>query len=288
MKLKMIALAAATMLASASAMAAIAPGSTGNGELFLSVFDNSAKVSYTLDLGVRMNDFLSGAQVDAGYSKSWSLALADGNFTSFLGQVTATNLRWSVMAVDSTGGINAHGQRLLTTVRAGSTADQIASPTNANFSNGISDAQFGQFVAAVNLTGTHSIPGNLPSRADYDVNGSSVNLESDTGKSFFGEAGGTSANFNSNFSQLKLDSAVGTSAAFYYMERGPGLNSSKIFTDDFGNSSNSATFALTNGASGYTLDYSLAAAVPEPGTYALMFAGLGAIGFVGRRRKSAR
>ncbi|CAN5300185.1 hypothetical protein BH11PSE9_BH11PSE9_15430 [soil metagenome] len=289
MKLKMIALAAATMLASVSAMAAIAPGTSNNGELFVAVFDTAAKVSYTLDLGIRMDTFIADAQSEAGYSKSWGLALADGNFTSFLSQVNASNLRWQVMAGDNFGGALVIGQqRLLTTVRAGSSDAVIGSPTNAQFATGIGEAQFGSFIAAVNTTGSHSIPGDLASRSDYSVNGSSVNAESDAGKTYFGETGGTSPTFNSNFTQLKLDNAVGASTSFYYMERGVGSNAAKIHAVEFGNSLNSASFSLTNGANGYSLDYTLAAAVPEPGTYALMLAGLVGIGFVSRRRQSAR
>lgn len=289
MKLKMIALAAATMLSGVSAMAAIAPAVSNNGELFVSVFDTSAKISYTMDLGIRMDTFIADGNSEGGYSKSWSLALADGNFTSFLSQVNASNLRWQVMAGDNFGGATVIGaQRLLTTVRAGSSDAVIGSPTNVQFASGIGETQFGAFLAAVNTTGSHSIPGDLASRSDYAVNGSSVNAETDAGKTYFGEAGGTSPTFNSNFTQLKLDNAVGDSTSFYYMERGAGSNAAKIHTVEFGNSLNSATFSLTNGANGYSLDYTLAAAVPEPGTYALMLAGLGAIGLIGRRRQSAR
>ena len=42
------------------------------------------------------------------------------------------------------------------------------------------------------------------------------------------------------------------------------------------------TFANTDGAVGF--DNLTLAPVPEPGTYALMLAGLGAVGFIARRR----
>ena len=53
---------AAALLASTSAFAAlVAPSagapSNGNGELFLTIFDASAQVSFVLDLGVGLKDF---------------------------------------------------------------------------------------------------------------------------------------------------------------------------------------------------------------------------------------
>ena len=279
MKLKMIALVA-TLAATTSVTATIQPGSTGNGELFVSVFDNTAKISYTYDMGVTMDDFFVAAQANAGYDKTWNFN--DANFASFLGQVTASNLRWAVLAADSFGPTSAGGQRLFTTVRAGSTAADIASPTNVNFSNGIGSSQLGTFLNDVNQTGTHA------TQAD----GSSVNAETDAGRTYFGEAGGTGPSFNSNFATLRLDSAVGESTSFYYLTRSGVAQTGIVLVDQFDNlgtdgSSKKGVFALTGGPAGYKLNYNLQP-VPEPGTYALMLAGLGCIGLIARRRQQLR
>lgn len=269
---------AALALLSGPAHAAIAPASTGNGELFLSVFDSAAKVSYTFDTGVLMDEFFVWGQQDSGGQRFWEVG--DANWQNFLSQVNVTNLRWAVMAGDSNGPFLAGQHRLFTTLSltsGGTGVDYIANaPTNANFENGLSAAQLGQFYSAVNLTGTH---GNSAATAlDYGVNGSSVNLESDTGKSYFGEAGGTGPNFNSNFTRLKLDNAVGQSSFFYYLTRtnsptgGQGNNSLPVTFDEFDNLSNDGYFGFTYVdaslyptspyAGKYLLSYTLAAAVP--------------------------
>jgi len=49
LKLKLLAVAV-SMSAAGSAFASIADGSTGNGELFLNVYDSVAQVSYVKDL----------------------------------------------------------------------------------------------------------------------------------------------------------------------------------------------------------------------------------------------
>ena len=212
--------------------AAIAVGSTGNGELFVSVFDNVAKVSYTLDLGVLMDDFFVWGQQDSGNQRFWTLD--DANWNAYLAQVNAQNLRWAVMAVDSFGPITAGGQRLFTTLRSPSSKADIESPSNANFSNGIGSSQLGTFLNDVNQTGTHAT----------QVNGSSVNAEADMGRTYFGEAGGTGPSFNSNFATLRLDNPVGQSAWFYYLTRSGVPQTGKILVDEFDNVSNDGYFGL--------------------------------------------
>jgi len=292
MKLKMIALAAA-LVASTSSIAAIAPGGTGNGELFLAVFDSSAKVSYTLDLGVRMDDFFVDGQALAGYNRDWGVALPDGNFSSFLSQTTAANLRWVVMAVDTFGPTSAGGQRLFTTVRDGTADAVVASPTNSQFSNGVGAAQTGTFIDNVNATGTHSIRGDTPSLSDYAVNGSSVNAEADPTRTYFAEAGAPGNNFSNQFLALRTDNAVGTSASFWYLTRSNTSGSFAVLTDRFnavaedGSITQNGAFTLTADANGYNLNYNLQP-VPEASTYAMLLAGLGAVGMVARRRRIVR
>ena len=82
--MKTPAIALAASIAVGSACAAIAPGSSGNGELFLNVVDAAAKVSYTLDLGIVMDDFFVAAQQEIGYQRFWTVD--SPNFSNFLAQ----------------------------------------------------------------------------------------------------------------------------------------------------------------------------------------------------------
>ena len=167
MKIGQIILAASAVLA-APAYAAIASGTSGNGELFLAVFDD--KVSYTLDLGARQNAFFVDAQNDLGYTKSWNLS--GDIWDAFRRQAVVKSLQWSVVASETTGGTTTGGPRLFTTVKSGS-EDLVGNMTNQGLSSGIGSSQLGNFYGAVNQTGTH------PPQNNFDVNGNSTNKKSD-------------------------------------------------------------------------------------------------------------
>jgi hypothetical protein len=86
-----------------SAHAAIENGDAGNGEFFLVVWDPAKEVSYTLDLGYRMESLLVEGQRDEGFQKFWIIDKdTDAQFKALLDQGSAiTSLRWGVYAVDN-------------------------------------------------------------------------------------------------------------------------------------------------------------------------------------------
>jgi hypothetical protein len=276
MRLNLI--AAAALLAAAPAFAAIAPGTTGNGELVLVVADSTAKVSFAFDTGVLMNDFVLNANVK-GTNLSWADTSADPSWASFMSASTGHALTWAVFADDSTGANSlVGGQRLLATVRS-SQENLAGTMTNAQFSLGTGATQMGVFFGAVNATGTQNASG----ASNYVANGSSFNA--DPSNAYFGRAGVTSSTLNGN-SPFNITNAVvlggKSTAPFYYFTRSGSTQGATVIDTKF-----AAPMTLTVSATGSNFLLGYTVPVPEPEAFSLMAAGLATLAFVGRRRKQA-
>ena len=229
-------IAASLLLIAGAAQAAIAPGSTGNSELFLNVYDATAKVSFTMDLGIEMglglgandgdkDNFLVIAQQEIGFQRFWTVESTV--WTGFLAQVSKPNLRWSVLALDSQGGTGANANRILTTVKQGMEG-QIGNMTNTQLSTGIGAAQGGQYLTTVNSLMRHA------PQTDYTIHGDSYSLSTDNGNGYYGKAGGLTPTLNGN-APFDASNPVGASSWFYYLLRSSSSAGGKITVDEIDN-----------------------------------------------------
>jgi hypothetical protein len=254
MKLKMIA-AALVLATSGSAHALIVDGSTGNGELFMTVLDAVGQKSYTLDLNLTMNDFLSGVAANASYNYA-----ADANMTSFL-STAAGPLVWAIGAMDAFGANASDYHRYISTA---STINLASTVTNDKLK--LLGARGAELLGDTNadIGGNASLIVIDPSRLAYADSAS------------WGSNWGGAANFTAT-------GAIGDSMNLYLARQSSGAFAAR--------NSPSIYQALSFNGNAYqaTLDMSgnlQVAAVPEPETYALMLAGLGLVGFMARRRKA--
>lgn len=304
MKMKLNALAAAlalALLATAGAQAGVATGAAGSGPGNSSVIfvatasDNS--ISLAVDMGVNFADFL---QARAGYtnnmgalayngsdvSASWNFGsnsrAVNGSavtgdfqwsdaFTSFVA-ATGGNYTWGVVAGDNvTGAIS--GTNVITNRNVmatfnnatqalinGVTASSTISNATANFDN---------YVAA------NSFAGTMNTAADGAATATS-------GQALLNTV--MKGNFGGQTNGMSYLSAIGASTGLFTIQQ-----QSNPIVFQLG-TSYAQDSLLTEGAASFSFDgttllYTVAA-VPEPGTYAMLFAGLGAVGFMVRRRKN--
>ena len=258
MKLKLIALAA--MLAAGSANAAIVDGSTGNGELFMTVLDSVGLKSYTLDLNLTMNDFLAGIAV-SGASYNYA---ADANMTSFLSLVAPadkSSLVFAIGAMDTSGATATDFHRYITTA---SVIDPITD-TNLNLKQlGTSGATF--------LGNANGLIGGANSLIVTDSA-----LVAYAGSAQWGSNWGNA--FNGTSTGL-----VGGDLNMYLLAQTSGTFASRLNSSVYSAIGQGGSQVLAN------LDTSgnlVISAVPEADTYAMMLAGLGLVGFMAARRRAA-
>lgn len=269
MRLKQMTITAALVSAAIPAFAGISPGVNGNAELFLSVFDDVNKVSYTKDLGVSQNSILNAG------STSLSFGINSTAWNSFVAASDPANLKWAVVSVG--------GGKVLTTANNSAENTAKVSETTNNDVGFAQATTSSRFLRAVNATGTHATPGAPGSPNNFGVNGESVNFASDSAGGYFGAFGpGLQPTGKGEFlgDQLPFSNAnrVGEASNFYALSTSGTPVTALDALVSFSTGGGSATLTLGTGSS-------LVTAVPEPSTYAMLMGGLIAVGVVARRRQ---
>ncbi|MEQ1663093.1 MAG: PEP-CTERM sorting domain-containing protein [Thiobacillus sp.] len=282
---------AALMAATGTAQAKIADsddnGSSSSGDLFASVVSASQVATYTVDLGIRLDQFMAAPTNVAGVKLVWdfdnnSFADLSATSTGLAGSlqtlnygsiwttfaapavVGATDLKFDVKAMDGlpTSLAGANTNRYLSTSLASSISANNTAVFNMDSLNvypiaANADTTHSTHTADLNQAGANMLDLGDATNVNFE-NGSNDNWK---GQTTFTSVGSTSSPLNFFF--LTNSSNAGATAATITKLDG---------TWSFDASTAQLTYAT--------------APVPEAETYAMMLAGLGLVGFmVGRRNK---
>lgn len=276
MKLKLI-VAAMAIAASASAHAQIERQVTGNGELFLDLFNEANNVSATFDLTAptsvtgmsftadpRFNDVLPAAMNTPGAVLTWDLnTYAEWTgFKTLAGGAAGTVYDMTAFAVTGAAGVPG-AYSILTS--SNTELEQIQTLTNGGVIK--MSAVDNNLVQAQNDLLTQQVP-----------NGAGI---AQSGFEYYGE--GKGIDFLTSFVGTSI-ADVGTPLSFYHLTT----------SGAEGTTTSSRQLAVVTQYAGQwnldydagTLSYSVTAAapIPEADTWAMMLAGLGLMGFIARRR----
>lgn len=259
MKFKLI--VAALGLIAGAAHADIVPTTTiGGSDLLLDVWEQGASTgapdqSFTLDLGITLTQFLNASNSSSTLA---TLLSTDSTWTSFLASSSsvAGDLQWSVIA---SGNKVPTVASYLASVTIGEDALAFG-PNSANVNS--ANTQLSTTITNLNFSGAANV--------NEQVNTVASNAYYQTYQlsNFNSNAWDNGNNLGATGVQIAQESNVYKSATVI----GKVLPGTLSFAQDANNN--------------YVLSYNVAA-VPEASGFGMLFAGFGALGFLGRRRKSA-
>jgi len=275
-------LVAAAVALSAPAFAAIAPTTTGDGELFVVIFNPTVEASLTLDLGVTINnfraayDFNTAATID---TKTWTLDGNNAEVKKFVAKAGATSgWNWYVQAGDSVGSTSTFGGRgLLTTLSAAHPVSKILETTNGSYNSIF--APVNSFLASTLLVGDADMTDAGTAKNGYSYG--------DPSNGAYALSSGFAGTDGAGFAKFTNDNSFAVKSEVFYVTRNAASNLATVKIDQFDNKYGNSTFALATAGADYTLTFATATApIPEPGTYALLLAGLAMVGMLARRRQA--
>ena len=270
---------------SGMANAAIANAASGNGELYLTVWDQTGLRSYTRDLGLTVGGFgTQNAPASGGFTSVVDLTTSpvlnlasDANWSAFVSAQTPSNVgayQWAVTGWDGQG-TGATGQ--LRALYSSKTDDQAraADPSSNLLQNSKLSALIinqDQMINALNGTDTN-----------FSLNNSYIITDA-TSPAY---AGFLSGLFGAQAPNLSPFALVGESTNFMYATRsGTGSTPEALFTK-YGNIGGPSQFQFSaNGVLTFTPP-GVTPPIPEPGEWAMLLAGLAVVGSIARRRLSS-
>jgi len=259
-------LAAAVVLAAAAtgaSAATIDTGATGNGGLFFNIWDTNttalSKGSYTLNLNISLDSFMSQVGAAGSFSQTWS---ANSMLNTWMASVTDTSkLKWNVLAFDGSG-----DSRILTTyttMPATTKADDAIRTAAATKADAFLSASNG---VNANLASADSA---VLARANAAWAGNTSNAADKVGGILNFSNAGTVAN-NSFATSLNLMNINALSDGVDPSTYTQVLDGGKVAV--YFDASNALHIA--------------AQPVPEPESYAMLLAGLSMLGLIARRRRA--
>lgn len=251
-KLKSLVAAAVLTVAAIPAQAAIENGLAGNGSMVLTAVDFTSGIAASFDLGLNYVDFAGNVNTT---SQTWDLTTGDyaQAWSDFSTTAILANVKWFVAGNDNEG-LGAGSRGMVTTSNG-----VITNQTTNTF--GTANSSFDGFIATANLIGNHSLVAN----GANTTNGTTPN-----------DAGRLSTALKLNNTGSVVAGSIGDTLSVMQVTNGASplaQATQTIFSE--------ATFNLSSNG---TLIY---AAVPEADTSAMLFAGLGLMGFIARRRTKA-
>lgn len=278
------AVALATVAAGANATMSTA-GTAKDGSLVMFAYSaSSGYVTGMFDLGLTIDQVIPAAgSINSAFTTGGAGAeivwnLKSNTVTGSLGSTLGITGNWGTQYNDWMADLNgatdiryavfAASKESATDVRALSTTNELSKVATQGKSNlAAFSTVFDNFIAPHNLIGSNAT----------DANGGSSSLDSVSSKAAANNSFGAGMNWLTKAS-FNATADAGTALSFFYFD-----------TNQVGTVARNIQFADTtfnfNAANG-TLSYDVAAAVPEPESYAMFLAGLGLLGAVARRRRA--
>jgi hypothetical protein len=278
-KLRAMALAVTAVFAG-GAQAAIDNVSTGNGSLLFVALDANNNISLIIDLGINVNDFVTSNALTSALAapQTWNFATntstlsASGNdwsaaYNTFVSTQAGGDFTWGVIGGDNiSGGTAPTNNRSLYSTGNATLEQMLLMSTSTPVSTALGVSA--NFIATVSNLGTH------PTAA----NGAAATTAAD-GLAYLPETMAEDFGGQLTWSYLL---ANGETSTFQRVQQ---FTNPLVFQlgnpttqDDL--SPAPITFSFDIATNTLTM-----APVPEPGTYAMLLAGLAAVGFIARRRK---